>query len=208
MRSSKKLSAVALVVLAAGLSLTACDSDGSRASGTATSSASAPTQHGSVQTEGSAHAARSAAAKHGDHAADGAAGGSGSRYATCRSDDLSLYAAVSPEAKGDTGVQISNDGEQTCTMEGFPEVDLVSAGGFTLHAQAADEPAHLVTLRPGDMSVFHLSYPAHAAPGSELVDFDKLTVTTPDGQHSQTLEIDGGPVALPEDAHVTVTAVQ
>ena len=212
MRSNTKLSLVALVVLAAGLSLTACDPDGSSASGTTpSSSASVPAdQKGSSPSDAGSPAAGSPVAKNDDNVTDPEddGDGSGSLGDTCSTDDLSMYAAVSPEAKGRTDVQISNDGKRTCIMKGFPEVDLGNTHDVILHTQAADEPASLVTLKPGDMAVFHISYPSHAAPGSDLTEFDELIVTTPGEKYSQTItEIDGGPIALPEDTHVTVSAV-
>lgn len=212
MRRNKKLSIVALVALAAGLSLTACNPDDTNASGTTpTSSASVPAgQQGSASSDAGSPTAGSPAAKNDDNVTNPEDGGgsSGAQDATCRTDDLNMYAAVSPEAKGRTDVQISNDGKQTCTMKGFPEVDLGNTDDVILHTQAADEPAGLVTLKPGDMAVFHLSYPAHAAPGSDLTEFDELVVTTPGEKYSQTItDIDGGPIALPQDTHVTVSAV-
>lgn len=206
MRSNKKLSLVALVVLAAGLSLTACNPDDAGASGTTPSSSAAA---GSPAAENGT-AAGGPVAKNDDNVTDPEDGGgaSGPQDSTCRTDDLTMYAAVSPEAKGRTDVQVSNDGKRTCTMKGFPEVDLGNTDDVVLHTQAADEHAGLVTLRPGDMAVFHISYPSHAAPGSELTEFDELVVTTPGEKYSQTItEIDGGPIALPLDTHVTVSAV-
>lgn len=211
-RSNKKLSLVALVALAAGLSLTACNPDDSNASGTTPSSSASVSagQKGSSPSDAGSPAAKGPVAKNDDNVTDPEDGGdaSGAQGSTCRADDLSMYAAVSPETNGRTDVQISNNGKQACTMKGFPEVDLGNTDDVTLHTQAADEPADLVTLKPGDMAVFHITYPGHAAPGSELTDFTELVVTTPGEKYSQTItEIDGGPIALPTDTHVTVSAV-
>ncbi|WNI30267.1 DUF4232 domain-containing protein [Streptomyces sp. ITFR-6] len=222
----KKMSALALVVAAAGLSLTACGgSDGSSAA--ADTGASSPASSsaggqdtGSTDTSGSTEAgadanangdgdgdSRSAASgsaetgssstgsgKGSDLAAKGGTSASGSM---CRTDDLA-FSAGSAGVKNQVVVNLKNTGSATCSMHGFPGVQLVGPDGLGdtgPDAARTDSKASTVTIGPGEETRFLLRYiPTTDGSGKT---FTRLSVTPPNEKISAIANLDGPTITVP-----------
>ncbi|WP_327338191.1 DUF4232 domain-containing protein [Streptomyces sp. NBC_01324] len=212
----KKMSALALVVAAAGLSLTACGgSDGSSAAADTGASSSASSSAGgqdtgSADTSGSTEAdgdSRSAApgseesgssstgsGKGSDLTAKGGTSASGSM---CRTDDLA-FSAGSAGVKNQVVVNLKNTGSATCSMHGFPGVQLVGPDGLGdtgPDAARTDSKASTVTIGPGEETRFLLRYiPTTDGSGKT---FTRLSVTPPNEKISAIANLDGLTITVP-----------
>ncbi|MFF3259134.1 DUF4232 domain-containing protein [Streptomyces sp. NPDC002932] len=216
----KKMSALALVVAAAGLSLTACGgSDGSSAAADTGASSSASSSAGgqdtgSTDTSGSTEAdgdSRSAApgsagsdsstgssstgsGKGSDLAAKGGTSASGSM---CRTDDLA-FSAGSAGVKNQVVVNLKNTGSATCSMHGFPGVQLVGPDGLGdtgPDAARTDSKASTVTIGPGEETRFLLRYiPTTDGSGKT---FTRLSVTPPNEKISAIANLNGLTITVP-----------
>ncbi|MEV0914306.1 DUF4232 domain-containing protein [Streptomyces sp. NPDC049967] len=212
----KKMSALALVVAAAGLSLTACGgSDGSSAAADTGASSSASSSAGgqdtgSSDTSGSTEAdgdSRSAApgseesgssstgsGKGSDPTAKGGTSASGSM---CRTDDLA-FSTGSAGVKNQVVVNLKNTGSATCSMHGFPGVQLVGPDGLGdtgPDAARTDSKASTVTIGPGEETRFLLRYiPTTDGSGKT---FTRLSVTPPNEKISAIANLDGLTITVP-----------
>uniref|UniRef100_A0AAU2VS26 DUF4232 domain-containing protein n=1 Tax=Streptomyces sp. NBC_00008 TaxID=2903610 RepID=A0AAU2VS26_9ACTN len=217
----KKMSALALVVAAAGLSLTACGgSDGSSAAADtgASSSASSSTggqDTGSTDTSGSTGAdddsgsaaagsaesdssstgsSSTGSAKGSDLASKGGTSASGSM---CRTDDLA-FSTGSAGVKNQLVVNLKNTGSATCSMHGFPGVQLVGPDGLGdtgPDAARTDSKASTVTIGPGEETRFLLRYiPTTDGSGKT---FTRLSVTPPNEKISAIANLDGLTITVP-----------
>ncbi|MFJ3532156.1 DUF4232 domain-containing protein [Streptomyces sp. NPDC090132] len=212
----KKMSALALVVAAAGLSLTACGgSDGSSAAADTGASSSASSSAGgqdtgSADTSGSTEAdgdSRSAApgseesgssstgsGKGSDLTAKGGTSASGSM---CRTDDLA-FSTGSAGVKNQVVVNLKNTGSATCSMHGFPGVQLVGPDGLGdtgPDAARTDSKASTVTIGPGEETRFLLRYiPTTDGSGKT---FTRLSVTPPNEKISAIANLDGLTITVP-----------
>ncbi|MFJ3587791.1 MULTISPECIES: DUF4232 domain-containing protein [unclassified Streptomyces] len=212
----KKMSALALVVAAAGLSLTACGgSDGSSAAADTGASSSASSSAGgqdtgSSDTSGSTEAdgdSRSAApgseesgssstgsGKGSDLTAKGGTSASGSM---CRTDDLA-FSTGSAGVKNQVVVNLKNTGSATCSMHGFPGVQLVGPDGLGdtgPDAARTDSKASTVTIGPGEETRFLLRYiPTTDGSGKT---FTRLSVTPPNEKISAIANLDGLTITVP-----------
>ncbi|MGN5634842.1 DUF4232 domain-containing protein [Streptomyces sp. AC154] len=218
----KKISALALVVAAAGLSLTACGgSDGSSAAadtgaaGSASSSAGGQ-DTGSTDTSGSTEAENSGSGsasgswsgssssksgssstgsgKGSDLAAKGGTSASGSM---CRTDDLA-FSTGSTGVKNQVVVNLKNTGSATCSMHGFPGVQLVGPDGLGdtgPDAARTDAKPSTVTVGPGEETRFLLRYlPTTDGSGKT---FTRLSVTPPNEKVSAIANLDGLTITVP-----------
>ncbi|MFF0740762.1 DUF4232 domain-containing protein [Streptomyces sp. NPDC004111] len=186
-------------VLAAGLTATACGSDGSdRATGTP-----APAQS-------SASSTPSAPAT----PPGGSGGGGIAASANCTTDGLSFAVAPGSGAQsvgspGAVVINLTNKGTAPCAMNGYPGVDLVGAptgtltdGKWSLGRQTSAQPRS-VTLRPRATATFTITYLPYTAegnsPDSELK-VTKMVITPPNETRSTTLAWDFQPVLLQDGA--------
>lgn len=195
----RKISAVALVALAAGLSLTACGNDdtdspsagaGSSVStptATQDSAGSSPTAapRGDASANGQGTAATSDSGK-GASDGSGASGGSGTANSACQTANLSFSSSFGM-AEGEVLINLTNTGAGTCTMHGFPGVDLKGRDG-TVSAERSHVTAPDVTLRSGEATRFTLHFPPNNSGGSGVT-FTSLVVTPPNETHSHTLPL-------------------
>lgn len=214
----KKMSALALVVAAAGLSLTACGgSDGSSAAADtgASSSASSSTEadggsgsdsgsgsptsgsadSGSSSTgSSSTDASSTGSGKGSDLAAKGGTSASGSM---CRTDDLA-FSTGSTGVKNQVVVNLKNTGSAKCSMHGFPGVQLVGPDGLGdtgPDAARTDSKAATVTIGPGEETRFLLRYiPTTDGTGKT---FTRLSVTPPNEKVSAIANLDGLTITVP-----------
>lgn len=163
----QNLSLLALAV-AAGLSLSACQGDDSSSQGSGDSSASADkksdTGSGGTGTGGN----------------DGSDAGSGA----CKTSQLGF--TTSPGmGEGTLIVNLKNNGSATCTLQGFPGVDLKGKDG-SISADRSDLTPQKVSVKSGEETRFTLSYPANTSGGTGAT-FTSLVVTPPGETHSRSV---------------------
>ncbi len=145
-------------VVTAGLVVASCSSPGNSASSSTTSTAgsSTSTSSSSGSTTTSASSTTTTAAG----------------LTTCQSTQLSGAVGQSNGGAGtiETTVTFTNTSSGTCTLKGYPGMQLLAASGAALPTNvvrgggpgflgaAANQPAALVTLGPGQTATFSLSY--------------------------------------------------
>jgi Protein of unknown function (DUF4232) len=209
MRSNKRLSVLALVVVAAGLSLTACGPDDSSASGTtsspsasdpalsssasgATSTPSAePSQDGSSgsgstsggSSGGSGSGSKSSSSGGGSSSSSSSkSGGSG----MCQTSNLAISAEHGMSGEGMELVNFKNIGSSSCTMHGFAGADLKNGSDSVSVSRRSGGDVPTVELAPGEENGFVLYYPYNNSGGSGYT-FTTMTVTPPNETHSKTI---------------------
>ncbi|WP_328328732.1 MULTISPECIES: DUF4232 domain-containing protein [unclassified Streptomyces] len=182
----QKISVLTLVAVAAGLSLTACDKGSDSSSAPAGSSSSTSGNSGSSDSSGSQSKAGSAES-------GSAAGGTGTNVTNksgsasgnaCRTANLG-FTTSGGMAEGELIVNLKNTGAATCTLHGFPGVDLKGHNG-TISATRSKLAAHDVSVAPGQETRFTLHYPPNHTGGSGVT-FTSLVVTPPNETHSHTI---------------------
>lgn len=210
----KKMSALALVVAAAGLSLTACgSSDGSSASAnTSASRTSASTAassstggQGSTSTSGSSASGSSA----GGQASTSTSGSSASGSSTgsskgsgltaqnhsatsgsmCKTDNLALSASATG-VKNQIVVNLKNTGSSKCSMHGFPGVQLVGPDGLGdtgPDAARTDASGSTVSIGPGEETRFLLHYIPSTSGSAKT--YTRLSVTPPNEKVSEIVNL-------------------
>ncbi|MFI6118887.1 DUF4232 domain-containing protein [Streptomyces sp. NPDC051064] len=190
---------LAVLVLTAGLSLTACqgnedsaastsDSRSSSSSATSSSSSSSSSSEASGTSGGSSDSGLNTSTTGGDSATTESAAGSGNGQVTtgtCKTADLD-FGTAHGMGEGDLLVSLKNTGD-ACTLKGFPGVDLRSqdASG-PLSAKRSELNAPVVNLGNGETTRFTLHYPAAEGTG---VYVSAIEVTPPDETHSKALSV-------------------
>jgi hypothetical protein len=168
----KKLPILAVVALAAGLSLTACGPDD-------------PSPAGASSPSGAA-------------AGSGGSGGSGPHDSMCLTKNLGMLTQAGVD-EGELVVNLENTGTKPCTIQGYPGVELKNADATLRARPKSDKPGRLTTLKPGEQTTFSLYYPLNQS-GDPGTDYGRLVVTPPHETHSKTIDgIDGGPLNLTDD---------
>ncbi|TWV34725.1 DUF4232 domain-containing protein [Streptomyces misionensis] len=213
----KKISALAVIIAAAGLSLTACG--GSDASSTAaqsstpasaSSSTGGPGQAGassstSSDTSGSAGTTTSGSTSGGNDT--GTSGSTGKKAATrtgttasgtpCKTDHLG-FSAASAGVKNEIVVNLKNTGSTTCSMHGFPGVQLLGADGLGdkgPDAARTDTTAPAVTIAPGEETRFLLHYIPDTSGSGKT--YTRLAVTPPNETVFDVMDLDGLSITVP-----------
>jgi predicted small secreted protein len=187
----RKLTFTALVV-AAGLSLTACNGDDGTAQGDgpAASSASSGSSAGGGSGSGSSdQGAGKDSAGEGSGGQETAAGsGSDAGAGTCRTDELEVTAAdatIDGDPEGSVAVTFKNGGGRDCALAGYAGVDLKTDEG-ELSAERSGQKADSIVLKDGASVSFGITYPLNDTGGSG-VGITGLVVTPPDETKSVTL---------------------
>ncbi|MFF4714303.1 DUF4232 domain-containing protein [Streptomyces eurythermus] len=197
---------IAALAVVAGLSLTACQSDGDATSRSTSSaapeSASSPggsataASKGGSGSSGSAQdgATISAGKKTGAGQGTSAGTGSGKDGGTgkCRTDELEVKAmdnTIDGDPRGTVAVEFTNGGGRDCVLSGYAGVDLKTNAG-SLSAKRTGEPASRVVLKDGDSVAFGITYPINDSGGSG-VRITGLVVTPPDETKSVSLSWPG-----------------
>lgn len=178
---------LAAVALAAGLTLTACQGNEDSAASTndSGSSSSAAEKSG-----GSGASDENATPAGDDTAADPAPGSGDGQVSTgsCKTADLEFRSSHGM-GEGDLLVSLRNTGGDTCSLKGFPGVDLkVDSGPGGLSAERSNLAAPAVAVNPGEETRFTLHYPRNDTGGSGL-DITRIVVTPPGETHSKTLPV-------------------
>ncbi|MFD7879807.1 DUF4232 domain-containing protein [Streptomyces sp. NPDC059766] len=200
----------AALAVAAGLSLTACQSGANGAGQSTSSSASATSSATGGSTAGGSTAGGSTAGGSDqdggkDSAGQGTAGtgstgqgtaagsGSGSdaggtATGRCHTADLEITAkdrTIDGDPDGTVVVELKNRGGRDCTLSGYAGVDLKTNAG-ALSAQRTGDPAPSAVLRSGRSTAFGISYPLNTSGGSG-VRITGLLVTPPNETRTVTL---------------------
>ncbi|MEU1435882.1 DUF4232 domain-containing protein [Streptomyces sp. NPDC005786] len=199
---ARKLTFAALVV-AAGLSLTACQSDddavgqadpssGSSASATS-SSGGGSDANGSDQGGGKESAAPdSAGSASGGSASGGSGSGSDAKGGKCTTDGLKITAQdtfIEGDPDGNIAVGLTNTSGADCVISGFAGVDLKTNAG-DISATRKGEPGDPYVLKNGKEIDFYVRYPLNESGGSG-VRITGLVVTPPNETKSVTLDWPG-----------------
>ncbi|MET7353087.1 DUF4232 domain-containing protein [Streptomyces mirabilis] len=193
----KKMSALALIVAAAGLSLTACTSSaGSSASAntsastSASTAASSSTGASSSTTPGTStggQGSTSGSSSSGSTGSTGSSKGSGSAAqaksstsgARCKVPHLA-FSATASGTEDEIVVNMKNTGSSKCSMHGFPGVQLVGPDGLGdagPDAARADATASTVTVGSGEETRFLLHFSPDTSGSGKT--YTRLLVTPP-----------------------------
>ncbi|MCX4611119.1 DUF4232 domain-containing protein [Streptomyces sp. RLB3-17] len=197
----KKMSALALVVAAAGLSLTACgSSDGSSASANTSASPTNASSAASSSTGGqnsTSTAGSSTSGSSSSGSSTGSSKGSGltaqNRSATsgsmCKTDHLALSASAAG-VKDQIVVNLKNTGSGKCSMHGFPGVQLVGPDGLGdtgPDAARTDASGSTVSIGPGEETRFLLRYIPSTSGSAKT--YTRLSVTPPNEKVSEIVNL-------------------
>lgn len=153
----KKISALALIVAAAGLSLTACDSTGSNASATLNTSTATAGSTGAQSAKSDSSSSASSSSGSSSSGSSSKGSGTGAQLAAksattssamCKTDNLA-FSVSGAMAEDEILVNLRNNGSSTCSMHGFPGLDLMGSSGTAIAARADVSPS-TVTLAPGE----------------------------------------------------------
>ncbi|MGY0020985.1 DUF4232 domain-containing protein [Streptomyces sp. YJ-C3] len=192
----KKISALALVVTAAGLSLSACGgSEGASAATDTSASATADSSAGSQDATSDTSSGSSA-----DSGSDGkvtARTQSMTSGSMCKTDDLA-FSAGSAGVKNEIVVNLKNGGSATCSMHGFPGVQLVGPDGLGdtgPDAARTDASASTVTIAPREETRFLLRYIPDTSGSGKT--YTRLSVTPPNETVSEIVNLDGLNITVP-----------
>ncbi|WP_338933109.1 DUF4232 domain-containing protein [Streptomyces netropsis] len=174
----QKLTFAALAI-AAGLTLTACQSDDDG------KGQSAPSSPPSVSSSGGGHGSDSSGAGGSDQGGgkdsagkgsggQGAAAGTGSKEsgkaAKCRTDELQITAkdgTIDGDSDGTVVVELKNRGGRSCAISGYAGVDLKTNAG-SLSAKRTGEQAPSTVLKAGQSTFFGINYPFNKSGGSGI----------------------------------------
>lgn len=207
----RKSSVVIVAAAVAALSLTACE-DGVNTGSAASASAEVPSG-----TSGSARPAATEGSGGGDTQASASASGPAPASAsastpapasggTCRTADLS-FSSSGGMAEGEVLIHLRNTGSASCSMRGFPGLDLRSEDGTVSAGRQDGRPTPAVTLTPGQSTNFSLHFPPNTSGGSGVT-FTSALVTPPNETHSHRMPLS---VSTPADSgsgsRITVTPV-
>lgn len=199
------------MVLAAGAALTACQGSGS---GDAADGSGAPTSAvasatGSGSTDGATSSSTSTptstpappAKADGGGTSGGSSDGAAGASTTTRCKTSALGFSFGPDSgaqsvgsPGGIGVVLTNKGSGTCTLQGFPGLDIVSKTGTHWSLARQSKSVGKVTLKSGAAASFEITYmPFDAGNSGGSVAFHAATIlVTPPGEtHSATLKWDG-----------------
>lgn len=201
------LSAAVLVV--AGLALTACGSNGpataassSAPDATQSSTGSAAGAGGTAQTTPSHPAGQAgstgrptSAGQSGSGGTGSGTGGSSAAGTACRTANLS-FSSSGGMGEGEVLINLKNTGSTSCSMHGFPGVDLKGRDG-TVSARRSRTAVPTVTLPPGQTTDFTLHYPPNNSGGSGVT-FTSAVVTPPNETHSHTMSLG---INIPADSN-------
>lgn len=207
MRSNKRLSVLALAVVAAGMSLTACGPDDSSASGpTSSPSTSAATpgaaagqdsssSSGSEGSDsqggksGSGDSGSSDSPDSGSKGADPGSADSGSASSTmCKTSNLEISAEHGISDEGMELIHFKNVGSSSCMMHGFAGVDLKNGSDTVSVSRYKGSDVPTVTLAPGERNEAVMYYPFNNSGGSGYT-FTTMVVTPPNETHSASIGV-------------------
>lgn len=189
---------MAAAAVTAALALTACG--GNDDSGTS-DAAGSPSASTSAAAPASPSASDSAATKDGSGSGSDSGGGSssgsgsdsGSGSGICHADGLSgaVAAGSGAQSVGSQGaevIELTNTGSASCTMHGFPGVDLIASDGHHWSLSRKSASPATVTLAPGGKAYFAVDYlPYESGDGTEFK-ATSLLITPPNDTHQLSVK--------------------
>ncbi|MER7694480.1 DUF4232 domain-containing protein [Streptomyces sp. NPDC097610] len=192
----------AALAVAAGLSLTACQSDDagtgqSDPSSTSTGSSGATaSSSGGGSNSGSSDQGRakdsagtsSTTSSGGTGTAAGTGSHANTKVGKCRTDELEITAkdnTIDGDPDGTVVVELTNHSGRDCTISGYAGVDLKTSAG-SLSAKRTGQRAGSAILKNGKSTAFPINYPFNKSGGSGIR-VTGLVVTPPDETKSVTL---------------------
>lgn len=199
---------IAALAVVAGLSLTACQNDGSGSDNKSSGASSAGSaQSSSAGGSGAGEALQNAVKDSGQQAAgsgsqtsqqdQGTVAGTGSnkggKIDKCYTDELEVTAqdaTITGDEDGTVAVTFTNGGGRDCAISGYAGVDLKTSAG-TVSAERTGEKYPSVVLKDGEAVSFAIGYPVNRTGGTG-VRITKLVVTPPNETKSVTLNWPGG----------------
>ncbi|MGW4380620.1 DUF4232 domain-containing protein [Kitasatospora sp. NPDC004531] len=204
------------LVAVLGLTLSACGDDaGETVAAKATapvapSAAASPGQQAAPAASSSAAGQPSApASAAAENKAGGQSSGGGSRK--CAAADLKASigpgsGAQTPDEQGAQQIELTNRSKSTCTMKGYPGLDLVGPKGTWSLARFQAAQPELVTLQPGGTAYVVVDY----LPGDSDGEFkvDRIVLTPPDDTSQLTVQWTGANPADQSGATHPVTYVR
>lgn len=173
-------------VLAAGLAVAGCTS-GSSSSGSAVGATSAPAATGTAPAPAATSPAPTQAAT------SPAAGGSVAASGTCQPSGLRIaLGAKTGTSQVTQVVDMTNTGSSTCTLDGFPGVNLVGTvsgkQGYTWPLVRQAVSYSEVTLQPGATAHFDLWYLPWASSGAGTeISVTTIVITPPNDYNHVTV---------------------
>ncbi|MEE1797268.1 DUF4232 domain-containing protein [Streptomyces sp. JV176] len=192
-----RITALAAIGVAATLSLTACDSDGSgkdSSSKSSSSSSSSSTDGGSKPAGGSGSVGSEAGnaksgSGEGTEARANAATETGGKVTFCKTEDLAIDATdAAPDAKsGRIDITMINRGSATCSATGFAGIDIKDADNTSNPIGRGHAQPRVTILKPGDAAVFNLAYDIDNT-GDSLASPTDIQVTPPNETHTVSLK--------------------
>lgn len=193
---ARKITFAALVI-AAGLSLTACQEDDDAAVGqpdqsSASASADSASGGGSDSSAPDEDGGQNSAAPDDVSTSGGTGGGSDAKAGQCTTDELEVTAVntfIDGDPDGSIAVALKNGGGSDCVISGFAGVDLKTNAG-TISATRKGKADAPYTLKNGKEIDFYVSYPLNKTGGSG-VSITGLVVTPPNQTKSVTLDWPG-----------------
>ncbi|MFG2224548.1 DUF4232 domain-containing protein [Streptomyces sp. NPDC048644] len=204
LRHGRKAAAAA-TLLAAALSLTACNDSKADASGSApAASASDASQQSAADPKADAPAAEAGkpAAGSGDSKASGgdtgkpnaapAAGGSGGRCTTAHmtagwGSDGGGRPDMNSDDQQTAAVWFKNTGSSSCTIQGFPGVQ-IKGGEGDWDLQRSNKPATARTLKPGEHTSFTISLLPTTSGSDKKVEPGIVVITPPNEKQNFQLK--------------------
>ncbi|MFJ8826644.1 DUF4232 domain-containing protein [Streptomyces sp. NPDC102467] len=199
----KKISALALVAAAAGLSLTACgSSDGTSAAADTSASTSSnssasnsATTDGKPSTSGSGSGSKLSSETQNQTQSDTTTSNS-----LCKTDNLA-FTAASSGIKNEIVVNMKNNGANTCSMHGFAGVQLIGPDGLGdtgPDAARTDTKGSTTTIASGEETQFLLHYiPDTSGHGKT---YTRLSVTPPNETVSEVVNLNGVSITVSPDS--------
>ena len=180
----QSITMMAACVVASGLTLAGCQTNGTGSSSGAGAATTASAAAVNAQSSGTATASAQAAAGSG---ATGASTGN-SESSTCQAADLTIALDGQASTSGSTSqytqtLGVTNKGSAACTMDGFFGVDLVGAANgqqnYSWPLERSSESYSTVTLKSGESAYFGINYLASAAVDSAPINVTKIELTPP-----------------------------
>ncbi|HET9168594.1 MAG TPA: DUF4232 domain-containing protein [Actinospica sp.] len=99
--------------------------------------------------------------------------------------ELSFALGAKSAGQGDTvqRVELTNKGSGSCTMDGFPGLDLVGTAngqsGYKWPLERSNDGYSKITLQPGDSAHFSIKYLAFEAGGGTQFAVSSIAITPP-----------------------------
>ncbi|MFF5724486.1 DUF4232 domain-containing protein [[Kitasatospora] papulosa] len=112
----------------------------------------------------------------------------------CRTANLS-FSSSGGMAEGEVLINLRNTGSSSCSMHGFPGLDLESKEGTVSAGRSSGRTIPTVALAPGEGTNFSLHFPPDTGGGSGVT-FTSAMVTPPDETHAHRVPL---AVGIPAD---------